>query len=302
MRWKLDNNLQAMSIVAAILILLGGTVVGVYHCWRMLGWIALFPAAGFVFADYLGFHLIFFARKEGGLLGWGSLVCKFVIFGTLLLNGASLVFLLITDAKDKAAIASRIEAKRAELEAETAARVKLIEAESAARQAEDTRRAQNAAEVVQVTGNASLARTVVRASTAATPAPFAAPIPSAFPIASTAAASAPVPEQEAPGIVERFARWYTRGPLYFSGGLVGLLCFVLIQVFGKIGEGRNGSPAAGGDGPERVPARHVEPVPQSLPVPAMANAAPQAAQVKPVRVWRGMRPLDGPGEDGERSH
>lgn len=300
MRWKLDNNLQAMSIVAAILILLGGTVVGVYHCWKMLGWIALFPAAGFVFADYLGFHLIFFARKERGLLGWGSLVCKFVIFGTLLLNGASLVFLLITDAKDKAAIANRIEAKKAELEAETAARVKLIEAESAARQAEETRRAQNAAEVAQVTGNASLARTVVRASTAATPAPFAAPLPSPSPIASTAASSEPAKEE--PGIVERFARWYTRGPLYFSGGLVGLLCFVLIQVFGKIGEGRNASPAAGEDGPEHLLARHVEPAPQSLPVPAMANAAPQAAQVKPVRVWRGMRPLDDSGDEGERSH
>jgi len=302
MRWKLDNNLQAMSIVAAILILLGGTVVGVYHCWKMLGWIALFPAAGFVFADYLGFHLIFFSRKEGGLLGWGSLVCKFVIFGTLLLNGASLVFLLITDAKDKAAIASRIEAKKAELEAETAARVKLIEAESAARQAEETRRAQNAAEVAQVTGNASLARTVVRASTAPTPAPVftLAPLPSPSPIASTAAAVEPA--TEAPGIVERFARWYTRGPLYFSGGLVGLLCFILIQVFGKIGESRNAGPVSGGDGPERTPARHVEPVISApAPVPVMAISAPQLPQERPRAVWRGGVRVDQP-DNGERSH
>lgn len=300
MRWKLDNNLQAMSIVAAILILLGGTVVGIYHSWRMLGWIAIFPAAGFIFADYLAFHLIWFARKERGLLGWGSLLCKFVLFGTLLLNGASLVFLLITDAKDKAAVASRIEARKAELEAETAARVKLIEAESAARQAEETRRAQNAAEVAQVTGNASLARTVVRASTAATPAPFAAPLPSPSPIASTAAAVEPA--TEAPGIVERFARWYSRGPLYFSGGLVGLLCFILIQVFGKIGEGRNDSPASGGDAPERLPARHVEPVISAPPpAPVMATPAPQSPQERPRAVWRGMTRVDDSG-NGERSH
>lgn len=301
MRWKLDNNLQAMSIVAAILILLGGTVVGVYHCWRMLGWIAIFPAAGFVFADYLGFHLIFFARKERGLLGWGSLVCKFVIFGTLLLNGASLVFLLITDAKDRAAQVSRIEARKAELEAETAARVKLIEAESAARQAEDLRRAKVAAEVAQVTGNASLARTVVQASTAPAPAPaFAPAVPSPSPIASTVPAVEP--PQEASGVFERFARWYTRAPLYFSGGLVGLLCFVLIQVFGKIDEHRSGA------APGNETARPVSPVidAPALPLPAAVAASgrlsPEDARPvsKPVVHWRGGRIVG--DDDGGRSH
>ena len=232
--WKLNSQLKAMSIVAGILILIGGTVVGIYHCSKMLGWIAIFPAAGFLFADYLGFHLIFFARQEKGLLGWGSLVCKFIIFGTLLLNGASLVFLLITNEKDKAAVQSRIEAKKAEAQIETDAKLKVIQAQSNARQSEGAKRAENAAKLKAAGVSTKLAITAI----AEKPAPVSfdtapAPSPSASPAIATEA------QAEAPGIVERFARWYTRAPLYFSGGLVGLCCFVLIQIFGKLSENRD---------------------------------------------------------------
>jgi hypothetical protein len=199
----------------------------------MLGWIAVFPVAGFLFADYLGFHLIFFAREEKGLLGWSSLVCKFLIFGTLLLNGASLVYLLITEAKDRSAIASKIETEKARTEIETAARMKLIEAQSAARRAEETQRAENAAKLLAATGNARLAR-VVTTTVAAQPIAFGLTVtPSPTP-GPESTASKEAKTKEAPSTFERFIRWYTRAPLYFSGGLVGLVCFCLIQVFGKL--------------------------------------------------------------------
>lgn len=236
MNWKLNSNLTAMSIVAACLILAGGTVVGAYHCYRMLGWIAVFPVAGFLFADYLGFHLIFFARKEKGLLGWSSLVCKFLIFGTLLLNGASLIYLLITDAKDKAATVSKIETEKAKIEIETAAKMKLIEAESAARRAEETQRAENAAKLAAATGSTRLARAVTT-TTPSQPITFGvAPAPSPT-SASVAAEEAKAKDDLT--TFERFIRWYTRAPLYFSGATVGLLCFALAQVFGKIVADRN---------------------------------------------------------------
>jgi len=44
--------------------------------------------------------------------------------------------------------------------------------------------------------------------------------------------------KDEPTTFERFVRWYTRAPLYFSGGLVGLLCFVFMQVFGKMAADR----------------------------------------------------------------
>ena len=34
--WKLNSNLKAMSIVAGILILIGGTVVGIYCVFRRM--------------------------------------------------------------------------------------------------------------------------------------------------------------------------------------------------------------------------------------------------------------------------
>jgi hypothetical protein len=239
MNWKLNSNLTAMSIVAACLILAGGTVVGAYHCYRMLGWIAAFPVAGFLFADYLGFHLIFFARKEKGLLGWSSLLCKFLIFGTLLLNGASLVYLLITEAKDKAAIASKIKTEKAKVEIETAAKMKLIEAESAARRAEETQRAENAAKLMATTGNARLARVVTTTAPAQTIAFGLSVSPSPSPARETTTTEEA--KKDAPSTFERFIRWYTRAPLYFSGGLIGLACFILTQVFGKLGADRHGT-------------------------------------------------------------
>jgi hypothetical protein len=233
MNWKLNSNLTAMSIVAACLILAGGTVVGAYHSYKMLGWIAVFPVAGFLFADYLGFHLIFFARKEKGLLGWSSLVCKFLIFGTLLLNGASLVYLLITESKDRAATASKIETEKSRIEIETAAKMKLIEAESAAHRAEETQRAENAAKLAIATGNARLARVVTTTRPAQ---------PITFDVAAT---PSPTPEpteenkaKDDPSTFERFISWYVRAPLYFSGGLVALACFILTQVFGKLAADR----------------------------------------------------------------
>src|SRR5262249_27848901 len=260
--WKLNSNLKAMSIVAGILILLGGTVVGIYHCAKMLGWVAIFPAAGFLFADYLGFHLIFFARAERGLLGWGALICKFAIFGTLLLNGASLVYLLITDAKDKAAAASRIEIKNAELDAETQAKLKLIEAESNARKSEEAQRAENAARLKAANVSTRLAVAAIAEKKEAPMLPGVFPAPSASPIAR----ETPL---EPPGIVERAARWYTRAPLYFSGGMVGLLCFVLIQVFGKLDENRNGIPDFLERDRGRKPAQSA---PISMPAPSSLAA------------------------------
>lgn len=233
--WKRSSNLKAMSIVAGILILIGGTVVGIYHCYKMLGWIAIFPAAGFLFADYLAFHLIFFAREEGGLLGWGALICKFLLFGTLLLNGASLVYLLITNAKDNAAQVSRLETKKAEAQIETDSKIKLMKAESDVRQTEESKRAENAAKLKEANVSTRLAvAAIVEKKPAVTFGAEASPSPSPVP-ASTEQAK---PEER--GIVERFARWYTRAPLYFSGGVVGLICFILIQVFGKMDENRNG--------------------------------------------------------------
>lgn len=240
MQWKLNSNLTAMSIVGACLILVGGTVVAIYHCYRMLGWIALFPAAGFLFADYLGFHLIFFSRKETGLLGWGALICKFLIFGTLLINGASLVYLLVTDAKDRAATASAIERKKAEAEIETESKIKLIEADSNARKSEETQRAENAAKIAQATGSIKLAREVTTTKKDS-PIVFDA-VPSTFPL--NGSPSETKPQAVEAGTVERFARWYTRAPLYFSGGLVALCCFVLIQIFGKLDADRAITPGS----------------------------------------------------------
>lgn len=230
MNWKLNSHLTAMSIVAACLVLAGGTVVGAYHSFKHLGWIAVFPVAGFLFADYMGAHLIFFSHKEKGLLGWSAMTCKFLIFGTLLLNGASLVYLLITESKDRNATANKLEETKARTEIETAAKVKLIEAQSAARRAEETQRAENAAKLVAATGNARLARAVTITRPAQTGLNVA-------PSPSLTAESQAIGEEKAkdePSTFERFVRWYTRAPLYFSGGLVGLLCFVLMQVFGKI--------------------------------------------------------------------
>src|SRR5262245_32515145 len=161
MNWKLNSHLTAMSVVAACLVLAGGTVVGAYHSFKHLGWIAIFPVAGFLFADYMGAHLIFFSHKEKGLLGWSAMICKFLVFGTLLLNGASLVYLLITESKDRTATANKIEETKARTEIDTSAKVKLIEAESAARRAEDIQRAENAAKLAAVTGNARLARAAI---------------------------------------------------------------------------------------------------------------------------------------------
>lgn len=237
MNWKLNSNLTAMSIVAAILILAGGTVVGAYHSFKYLGWIAVFPVAGFLFADYMGAHLIFFAHKEQGLLGWSALACKFLIFGTLLLNGASLVYLLITESKDSAREASKIEAEKSKVEIETAAKMKLIEAESAARRAEETQRAENAAKLLAATGNARLARVV----TTTRPTMFdVVPTPSPSPTPGPASGAT---EEDNPSTFERFIKWYTRAPLYFSGGLVGLMCFVLTQTFGKLASDRKAQTA-----------------------------------------------------------
>jgi hypothetical protein len=218
--------------VAACLVLAGGTVVGAYHSFKHLGWIAIFPVAGFLFADYMGAHLIFFSHKEKGLLGWSAMTCKFLVFGTLLLNGASLVYLLITESKDRTATTNKLEEKKARTEIETDAKVKLIEAESAARRAEDRQRAENAAKLAATTGNARLARAAIT-TRPARPDSNAAPSPS-----STQALESGVTEEvrvkDETSTFERFVRWYTRAPLYFSGGLVGLLCFVLMQVFGKM--------------------------------------------------------------------
>jgi len=236
MNWKLNSNLTAMSIVAACLVLAGGTVVGAYHSFKHLGWIAIFPVAGFLFADYMGAHLIFFSHKEKGLLGWSAMTCKFLVFGTLLLNGASLVYLLVTESKDRTAMANKIEETKARAEIETGAKVKLIEAESVARRAEDTQRAENAVKLVAATGNARLAR----AAMTTRPAPNAlnvAPSPPPTPAPESRAAEEEKAKDE-PTTFERFVRWYTRAPLYFSGGLVGLLCFVLMQVFGKMAADR----------------------------------------------------------------
>ena len=236
MNWKLNSHLTAMSVVAACLVLAGGTVVGAYHSFKHLGWIAIFPVAGFLFADYMGAHLIFFSHKEKGLLGWSAMTCKFLVFGTLLLNGASLVYLLVTESKDRTAMANKIEETKARAEIETAAKVKLIEAESVARRAEDTQRAENAVKLVAATGNARLAR----AAMTTRPAPNAlnvAPSPPPTPAPESRAAEEEKAKDE-PTTFERFVRWYTRAPLYFSGGLVGLLCFVLMQVFGKMAADR----------------------------------------------------------------
>jgi hypothetical protein len=232
MNWKLNSNLTAMSIVAACLVLAGGTVVGAYHSFKHLGWIAIFPVAGFLFADYMGAHLIFFSHKEKGLLGWSAMTCKFLVFGTLLLNGASLVYLLIAESKDRTATANKIEETKARTEIETTAKVKLIEAESAARRAEATQRAENAAKLVAATGNARLARAAMTtrpAQNSLNVAPSPPPTP-----APESRAAEEEKERDEPTTFERFVRWYTRAPLYFSGGLVGLLCFVLMQVFGKM--------------------------------------------------------------------
>jgi len=236
MNWKLNSNLTAMSIVAACLVLAGDTVVGAYHSFKHLGWIAIFPVAGFLFADYMGAHLIFFSHKEKGLLGWSAMTCKFLIFGTLLLNGASLVYLLISESKDRTATAYKIEETKARTEIDTAAKVKLIEAESAARRAEDTQRAENAANLVAATGNARLARAV----TTMQPSRIAlnvAPSPSPTPAPESRAVEEEKAKDE-PTTFERFVRWYTRAPLYFSGGLVALMCFVIMQVFGKMAADR----------------------------------------------------------------
>jgi hypothetical protein len=232
MNWKLNSNLTAMSIVAACLVLAGGTIVGAYHSFKHLGWIAIFPVAGFLFADYMGAHLIFFSHKEKGLLGWSAMTCKFLVFGTLLLNGASLVYLLITESKDRTATAYKIEETKARTEIETTAKVKLIEAESAARRAEDTQRAENAAKLVAATGNARLARAAMTTRPAQNSLNIApSPPPTAAPESRAAEEEK---AKDEPTTFERFVRWYTRAPLYFSGGLVGLLCFVLMQVFGKM--------------------------------------------------------------------
>jgi hypothetical protein len=229
MNWKLNSNLTVMSVVAACLVLAGGTVVGAYHSFKHLGWIAIFPVAGFLFADYMGAHLIFFSHKEKGLLGWSAMICKFLVFGTLLLNGASLVYLLITESKDRTATANKIEETKARTEIDTAAKVKLIEAESAARRAEDIQRAENAAKLAAATGNARLARAAItsRPSSNGATSPLSTPAP------ESGAAEIEKAKSE-PSTFERFVKWYTRAPLYFSGGLVGLLCFVLMQVFGKM--------------------------------------------------------------------
>jgi hypothetical protein len=236
MNWKLNSNLTAMSIVAACLVLAGGTVVGAYHSFKHLGWIAVFPVAGFLFADYMGAHLIFFSHKEKGVLGWSAMTCKFLVFGTLLLNGASLVYLLITESKDRVATANKLEEAKARTEIETTAKVKLIEAESAARRAEDKQRAENAAKLAAATGNARLARAAMTtrpARNALNVAPSLSPTP-----APESGAAVEEKAKDEPTTFERFVRWYTRAPLYFSGGLVGLLCFVLMQVFGKIAADR----------------------------------------------------------------
>ncbi len=255
MSWRLNSQLTAMSIVAACLVLAGGTVVGAYHSFSYLGWIAVFPVAGFLFADYMGAHLIFFSHKERGLLGWSAMACKFLIFGTLLLNGASLVYLLITESKDRTAAANKIEETRARTEIETAARVKLIEAESAARRAEEKQRAENAVKLAAATGDSRLARAAMTARPARM-ALNAAPSPSPAPESATAEEERVKEELTA---FERFVRWYTRAPLYFSGGLVGLLCFVLMQVFGKMAADRevqnNESPGDPNLIEERAPAR-----------------------------------------------
>ena len=232
MNWKLNSNLTAMSIVAACLVLAGGTIVGAYHSFKHLGWIAIFPVAGFLFADYMGAHLIFFSHKEKGLLGWSAMTCKFLVFGTLLLNGASLVYLLITESKDRTATAYKIEETKARTEIETTAKMKLIEAESSARRAEDTQRAENAAKLVAATGNARLARAAMTTRPAQNSLNVA-PSPPPTPALESRAAEEEKAKDE-PTTFERFVRWYTRAPLYFSGGLVGLLCFVLMQVFGKM--------------------------------------------------------------------
>jgi hypothetical protein len=236
MNWKLNSNLTAMSIVAACLVLAGGTVVGAYHSFKHLGWIAVFPVAGFLFADYMGAHLIFFSHKEKGVLGWSAMTCKFLVFGTLLLNGASLVYLLITESKDRVATASKLEEAKARTEIETTAKVKLIEAESAARRAEDKQRAENAAKLAAATGNARLARAAMTtrpARNALNVAPSLSPTP-----APESGAAVEEKAKDEPTTFEWFVRWYTRAPLYFSGGLVGLLCFVLMQVFGKMAADR----------------------------------------------------------------
>jgi hypothetical protein len=232
MNWKLNSNLTVMSVVAACLVLAGGTVVGAYHSFKHLGWIAIFPVAGFLFADYMGAHLIFFSHKEKGLLGWSAMICKFLVFGTLLLNGASLVYLLITESKDRTATANKIEETKARTEIDTSAKVKLIEAESAARRAEDIQRAENAAKLAAATGNARLARAAIT-SRPSRPASNVAASPSSTPSPESGVTGEEKAKDE-PSTFERFVRWYTRAPLYFSGGLVGLLCFVLMQVFGKM--------------------------------------------------------------------
>jgi hypothetical protein len=232
MNWKLNSNLTVMSVVAACLVLVGGTVVGAYHSFKHLGWIAIFPVAGFLFADYMGAHLIFFSHKEKGLLGWSAMTCKFLVFGTLLLNGASLVYLLITESKDRTATANKLEETKAMIEIDTDAKVKLIEAESAARRAEDRQRAENAAKLAAATGNARLARAAI-VTRPAQPAANVASSPSSTAAPVSGAAELEIAKNET-STFERFVRWYTRAPLYFSGGLIGLFCFILMQVFGKM--------------------------------------------------------------------
>src|SRR5262249_47548017 len=132
----------------------------------------------------------------------------------------------------KAVTVSKIEAEKAKLEIETAAKMKLIEAESAARRAEETQRAENAAKLVAATGNARLAR-VVTTTTPALPISFGLAV-SPSPMPTPGATTTEEAKKDDPSTFERFIRWYTRAPLYFSGATVGLLCFVLTQVFGKL--------------------------------------------------------------------
>ncbi|HEV2664066.1 MAG TPA: hypothetical protein VG324_04105, partial [Blastocatellia bacterium] len=134
--------------------------------------------------------------------------------------------------KDRTATVYKIEETKARTEIDTAAKVKLIEAESAARRAEDTQRAENAAKLVAATGNARLARAAITTRPAQN-ALNVAPSPPPTPAPESRAAEEEKAKDE-PTTFERFVRWYTRAPLYFSGGLVGLLCFVLMQVFGKM--------------------------------------------------------------------
>ena len=302
MNWKLNSNLTVMSVVAACLVLAGGTVVGAYHSFKHLGWIAIFPVAGFLFADYMGAHLIFFSHKEKGVLGWSAMICKFLVFGTLLLNGASLVYLLITESKDRTSTANKIEETKTRTEIDTAAKVKLIEAESAARRAEDIQRAENAAKLVASTGNARLARAAIT-SRPSQSASNVAPSPSSTTAPESGAAEIVNAKDEA-STFERFVRWYTRAPLYFSGGLVGLVCFVLMQVFGKMEADRK-SDADESPGEIEVVAEHAPPMLGNLVKAPELLKAPERALIPASLTNNGPGPvkettLNGAGEGMRR--